>query len=348
MEDLMQFNYKKSLLIVMLALLIPAQMQGFSYRFNQMLSYSFSWVKTNGSSLLDSLYGSSKKCAAVALAGVGFLAAGSILAGYFEDRNERALLSGLISQLDKQRIDKALSYINHSNGLLSKPHFNELNRLIKEYNQSLSAKDIPASLVFDTYEHHTALEKRRALTASGKKLDEARQSLLDDPLCQELVGVEHSPKDTLKSELERFLPFQVLSNSSPRSLFSSQAATIEAQKIEFLEPQINDCKSHIESPMYRTFGLGKKINDYLIELQEHAKAVKTNTEKLNATRAFLSVYGQQFDNKYQEIVVAYDTLRKHIQKLQENLIKSQNRSWRLPTALCAATALAAVIAWTRS
>ena len=330
--------FKKTLLVMMMASLMPMQAHGISDTFKAALAGSLSWAKSSCSSALASTYSAVKSYTVPTLVGLGFLATTACVADYAGNKQELDWLTGLTNQLENQRKNKRLSPIENSYKQLAKPYFLGLKKLIADYNSIIRLNnDVSEKLVFDTYAHDEALQKRNSLELRKATLIKARAELLNDPRCQLEVGAELGRRDQIATSLDEHLPQVVLSPD-----MSIEQANKACEK---LEREINDCNSHVLGLTYKKLTLDKTVRAYLNRLREYAEDVKENIEKLTITQAALEQHELQSNNKYKEIVVSYTDLRKHLEakilEQKELCSKYKKRCWQLPAALCGIAALAA-------
>lgn len=358
MEDLMQRLYKKLLLTIIFASFMPTQSHAFSQGLKNTLVQSLAWARGASHSVLNSGYDAAKKYTIPAFVGLGLLSIAASSADYYSNKNELDILQRLKNDLENQHKKIELSVLSSSYSQITKHNFAELKKLLDDYDEAVKKNSSPPGLVFACYEHDLAIQERQTLDESKIQLNEQREMLLNDSLCQEKVGtelgVEGSIADTLREHLPNYHAitskhFDPVVAQADEGMNADQAQRI----IEQLERESNACINHVNVDVYKKLKLDQKVKGYLKLLKEHALAVKKNIEKLSNTKALLEQYNNpknnQYpeNNQYQEVVVNYGKLYKHVASLICDRQKCSTRiakgSWHLPATLCAIAGTCALI-----
>ena len=350
MENLMKKIFKKTLLIAMMASLVPMQSHGFYGDFKSTFASSFAWAKASCSSALASSYSSLKSCVVPALVGLGLLATAACTADYINNKQELDMFTSLKDQLQKQRADKKLSKIEVSNEQdkqLARSDFSELKKLIAAYKSTLTGVNVNHEVIIEKYEHLLAMEELQILQKTQQDLQKARKKLLDDPRLQSKISGE-AQWMTLAQHLPDYTDITETFFSPKSQKFDATCSNEKRAQnvIDELEREILACETHINCPMYKNFKLDKMVNAHLNQLREHATAVKESTKKLKTTQAAIDRHEQQDNNKLQLVINSYDALRKHLEaqisRAQETRARYRKRFWQVPAALCVMAAVAKV------
>lgn len=344
----MNNKFKKLLLVSMLTLLLPLQTHGFYGGFQSALANSFAWAKSSCNSILASAHLSVKSYTAPVLVGLGFITTAAFVADYMSNKQELDLFISLKDQLQNQRATKQLSVIGTSHKQLTSSNFYELKELIEEYDSSLVGINCAYhSAILEKYEHLLAMEELQILKKTQQDLQEARKKLLDDPMLQSKVSGE-AQWVTLAQHLPDYQGIIKTHFDSHSDKFDASCSNEDRTKkiIEDLEREISACITHVNCPMYKDLKLDKMVNRYLIQLREHANAMRESIKKLKIAQTAIAGHEQQDNNEQQLVINSYDALYKHIEaeisKAQETRTRYRKRFWQVPAALCAMAAVAKV------